>query len=113
MKSKIIAATVACLAMGALAIGNVSLAETAGQKIDDATLVTKVKSKLLAAKDVSGLAINVDATNGVVTLSGTADTQAERTKAGKIARDTGGVAKVENKIMVKPAGSSSTSESSK
>ena len=76
--------------------------ETVGQKFDDATLVAKIKAELLRSPDVTGLALNVDAKNGVVTLSGNAKTEAERTKAVDIAKRAGGVAKVDNKIEIKP-----------
>jgi len=107
MKARIIAATVACFALGGMACG--AFAETAGQKVDDATIVAKVKSKLLASKDVSGMAVDVDAKDGVVTLSGTADTKAERSKAAQIAKSTGGVARVDNHIVVKSAAGTSSS----
>lgn len=99
---KFIAATLATLVVGGFA-GMASFAqETVGQKVDDATVVAKIKAELLKSPDVSGLALNVDAKNGVVTLSGSAKTEAERTKAVDIAKRADGVAKVENKIEIKP-----------
>jgi osmotically-inducible protein OsmY len=99
---KFIAATLATLVAGSL-VGTSALAgETVGQKVDDAAVVAKIKAELLKSPDVSGLAVNVDAKNGVVTLSGSARTEAERTKAADIAKHADGVAKVDNKIVIKP-----------
>ena len=101
MKTRILATTLASLVVGAFT-ANAAFAETTvGQKIDDATLVAKIKAELLRAPDVSGLALNVDAKNGVVTLSGSAKSEAERTKAVDIAKHAEGVAKVDNKIVIK------------
>ena len=98
---KFIAATLATLAIGGL-MSTAVADETVGQKVDDAAVVAKIKAELLKSPDVSGLAVNVDARNGVVTLSGSAKTEAERTKAADIARRADGVAKVDNKIVIKP-----------
>jgi hyperosmotically inducible periplasmic protein len=101
--TKTFAAALAALAMGIAVTGTTFADETTvGQKVDDATLVAKIKAELLKSPDVSGLAVNVDATNGVVTLSGNAKTDVERTKAQEIAQRAGGVAKVDNKIVIKP-----------
>jgi hyperosmotically inducible periplasmic protein len=103
MKTKIVTATLASLIVGSLA-ATASFADetTAGQKLDDATLVAKVKAELLRSPDVAGLSVNVDAKNGIVTLSGHAGTETERAKAAQIAQTTSGVAKVDNKIVIKP-----------
>jgi hyperosmotically inducible protein len=68
----------------------------------DAAVTAKVKTALLADADVKGLQIDVDTRNGVVTLNGTADNQANMTKAQTIARNIDGVKSVENKLTVKP-----------
>src|SRR5690606_462267 len=72
-----------------------------GERVDDATIVARVKSGLLASSEVEGLDVNVDARNGVVTLSGTADSMAERQSAERIARSADGVRGVDNKIVIK------------
>jgi hyperosmotically inducible protein len=76
-----------------------------GQAVDDAAIVAKVKSGLLGSPDVEGLDVNVDARNGVVTLSGTADSVAERSSAERIAKAADGVKSVDNKIVVKSGSS--------
>jgi len=98
---KFITATLATLAVGGF-MSTAIADETVGQKVDDAAVVAKIKAELLKSPDVSGLAVNVDARNGVVTLSGSARTEAERTKAADIAKRADGVAKVDNKIVIKP-----------
>ncbi len=69
--------------------------QNSDQPIDDTWITTKVKSSLLAEPDVSGLEINVDTLNGVVTLRGQVETQAQLDAATRIARDIEGVANVD------------------
>jgi hypothetical protein len=52
---------------------------------------------------VKGLDVNVDVKDGVVTLSGSVDTMAQRASAGKIAQGVDGAKKVENRLAIKPA----------
>jgi hypothetical protein len=60
--------------------------EKTGTYVDDSTITTKVKSDLLAAKDISSAHISAATTNGIVTLTGTAATTQESNKAAEIAR---------------------------
>ncbi len=78
-----------------------SAADKAGTAIEDSAITAKVKTALLADPDVKGLMIDVDTKNGVVTLKGTADKQANRDRAVAIAKDTGGVKSVEDQLVVK------------
>src|SRR2546428_2289917 len=66
----------------------------------DATVTTTVKSKLVADPATSAARINVDTSNGVVTLSGAVPTAAEKSEAERIARNTQGVTQVVNNITV-------------
>lgn len=110
MKSKLFAATFAAVLAGGLATpaladeeGKVEAAANAvGEAVDDATLVARIKSSLLRSPEVEGLDVNVDAKDGVVTLSGTAATQTEKASAERIAKTSNGVKKVENRIVIKP-----------
>ena len=61
----------------------------------DAWITAKVKAALLADTDVRGLALDVDTKDGVVTLRGTAVTQAEIDAAKKIAKGIEGVRDVD------------------
>ena len=75
---------------------------TVGGYVDDATITAKVKAKLLEDKQTSGMAINVDALNGTVALSGFAKSNAERQRAEALARGTEGVREVRNNLIVRP-----------
>lgn len=66
------------------------------QPVSDTWITTKVKADLLATEDVSGLDIKVETVNGVVTLSGRVDTQAQVDKAVAITRAIKGVSKVDS-----------------
>src|SRR5262245_50193570 len=104
MKTKILAAALASLVVGGLAISNTAFAEenqTVGERIDDAALVAKVKADLLKSSSVDGLDVNVDAKDGMITLSGQASSEAERAKAEQIAKEAKGVKGVTNKIALK------------
>lgn len=75
--------------------------ESTGEYIDDTVITSTVKAKLLEDKDVSGLAINVETFKSVVQLSGFAKSEAERQKAGQLARSVRGVKDVKNDIRIK------------
>ena len=74
--------------------------QSTGEYVDDAAITTKVKSALLADKEVSGLRIDVDTKKGVVHLSGTAKTRHEANKAAELARGVNGVKSVHNNVRV-------------
>jgi len=106
MKRNLFAATLASMVIGGLVVSGTALADesvetTAGKAIDDAALVASVKAKLLNSPDVEGLDVNVDAKDGVITLSGSADSTAERSSAEKLAKTADGVKSVDNKIVIK------------
>lgn len=71
-----------------------------GEVIDDAVITSTVKTELLADPDVGGLDIDVDTSKGVVTLSGTVNSEMESQKAEGIARRVNGVVSVENNLIV-------------
>ncbi len=73
---------------------------SAGETIDDQTILASVKSKLLADPDVSGLNINVDVFKGQVTLRGYVKSQDEINRAVKLARSTSGVTSVESRMVL-------------
>jgi osmotically-inducible protein OsmY len=89
--------------VGVLLLGLAGCANTGektGTYVDDSWITTKVKSDLLAAKNVSSTHISVNTTKGVVTLTGTAATTQESNKAAEIARSVAGVKAVENDIRI-------------
>ena len=73
----------------------------AAEAVTDAGITTKVKSKLLADPDVSGLRIDVDTRDGVVTLTGTVNSAAEKTHALDLAGKVENVKRVEDKLTVR------------
>lgn len=75
-------------------------AKKTGEVITDSAITTEVKAKLLAAKGVPGSKIEVDTTDGVVTLKGAVPTKAARTKAVRITRQSKGVKHVVDQIKV-------------
>lgn len=74
-----------------------------GEVIDDATVTTAVKSKLLWSRHTDGLSTNVDTNMGKVTLTGTADSGASKDLATRLALNTRGVASVNNQLVVRGA----------
>ncbi len=81
------------------------VAKTDGQRdfggvVSDATITASVKSKLLWNEHTDGLDINVDTRDGIVTLSGAADSTASRELAGRLAANTEGVRDVSNDLRV-------------
>ncbi|WP_324732695.1 BON domain-containing protein [Pseudomonas paeninsulae] len=78
----------------------VSSGSTLAQRFDDATLVATVKSKLLWNSNTEGLDIKVISENGVVTLSGSAQTPAAKELAGRLTANTDGVRQVHNLLTV-------------
>jgi osmotically-inducible protein OsmY len=77
---------------------------TAGQVIDDATITTSVKTKLLADERTKGFDINVDTHKGKVTLRGGADSLASKMAATKLAHTADGVVSVDNQLVVAASG---------
>lgn len=66
------------------------------QPMGDTWITTKVKAELLANQDVSGLDISVETVNGVVSLSGDVETQAEADRAVALAEGIEGVTRVDS-----------------
>ena len=73
---------------------------TASQAVSDAAITTTVKSKFLADDTVKGLQIDVDTSNGVVTLTGSVSSRAEADRAMMLARQTEGVSRVVDNLKV-------------
>ena len=76
--------------------------ENVSNYVDDKTITTAVKAKLIEDKSTGGLSINVDTLNGEVALSGFAKSQFEKDQAGRIAAATRGVRAVRNNLVVRP-----------
>ena len=71
-----------------------------GEVVDDASITSAVKSKLLWSRYADGLTADVDTTRGKVKLSGTATSMEAKEAAGKLAMNTHGVHSVNNQLVV-------------
>lgn len=98
-----------------------STVDSTGAKIDssmkkvdnymsDSAVTAKVKSALLEEKSLKSTDISVETSNGVVTLSGFLNSQAEIETAVEIAGNVEGVKSVSDKLHVKDQKSQSVSE---
>lgn len=70
-------------------------ADESQEPVSDSWITTKVKADLLTTKHVPGTEVKVETMNGVVMLSGTVATAAEREKAISVAKGIKGVSSVE------------------
>ena len=71
------------------------------QAVDAGALTLKIKSKMALDDMVKARTINVDTTGSVVTLTGTVESNQERERAVRLARETAGVTSVVDKLQVK------------
>ena len=76
----------------------------ADKPVSDDAIYDNVRIKLASDIDVKGGALKVDVKQGVVTLGGVVETQAQKDKAAKIAKKVKGVKSVDNQIEVKKRG---------
>lgn len=67
----------------------------------DAWITGKVKTSLMFHRSVSGLKTEVDTSNGIVTLTGEAENQAQKDLATEYALEVEGVKQVHNKMTVR------------
>jgi hyperosmotically inducible protein len=69
--------------------------------VKDSVITAKIKAKMAADREVSAMHIKVDTDDkGIVTLSGTAKTPDEASKAVSLARSVEGVVDVKDRIQV-------------
>ena len=93
----IVAVLTASLAAPARAIARPQAA-TAPAAAQDKALDARIEKRIKAEPALAKHDIKVDVKDGVVTLSGTVATEAERTKAGDLAKISG-ITRVDNKIV--------------
>ena len=74
--------------------------QTAGQYVDDSTITTSVKAKLVADKAANFTRIDVDTTNHVVSLTGVVESPEQKARAQQIAMNVSGVHRVDNNLQV-------------
>jgi hypothetical protein len=71
-------------------------------KTEDATITTKVKTKLTTDRVKNLVSVNVDTTDGVVHLKGTVPNEQAKAEAERLAKDTDGVVCVMNDLKISP-----------
>ncbi len=74
--------------------------ETVGEKIDDASITAQVKASLMSHRSTSALKTKVKTTDGVVTVSGVAKNDAEKSLVTKLVTDINGVVSVINNMTI-------------
>lgn len=75
---------------------------SAGTKLRDTAITTKVKAALLATNDLSSGDIHVKTRRGAVQLAGTVPDERQRTLAVDVTRQVDGVKTVRDKLAVQP-----------
>jgi hyperosmotically inducible protein len=75
--------------------------QTVSENIDDASITSQVKYALLSHSSTSALKTHVTTTDGVVAITGEADSDAEKSLVSKLAQDVRGTKSVTNDMTVK------------
>ena len=75
---------------------------TIGSGANDSWLWVKTRASLLGTSDLRESTIDVDVVNDVVTLKGTVESAAQKTKAEQVAKGIDGVKSVKNELKVAP-----------
>lgn len=77
-----------------------TVTETIADKIDDASITAQVKASLLSHRSTSALKTKVQTKDGVVTVTGIAKNEAEKSLVTKLVSDVNGVVSVVNNMTV-------------
>lgn len=83
-----------------------------GRYIDDAAITARIKGRFVEDSSVSALGISVETKNGIVQISGFANSEAEKARAASIASSVPDVRQVQNNIVVKKSDSTGSSRGS-
>jgi hypothetical protein len=109
MKRTMVQMAITSMVVLLLAVGCRSMTgQSLGTNIDNQTTTVNVKARLTADQLQNLTWVDVDADNGVVYLTGTATTEAQKARATEIARDVDGVRRVVNNIQVRPTAAAET-----
>jgi osmotically-inducible protein OsmY len=73
-----------------------------GESLEEGSLTAKIKAKMVLDELVKARTINVTTTGTTVTLTGTVQSEQERTRAVALARETEGVTRVVDQLVVRP-----------
>jgi osmotically-inducible protein OsmY len=77
-------------------------ADASRTTVNDASVETRVQARYFADATVKGHRIDVDADNGVVTLTGAVQSDAAKARAVDLARQVDGVTRVDDRLRVEP-----------
>jgi osmotically-inducible protein OsmY len=77
-----------------------SAGRRAGERVNDVWITTKIQSKFFMVDELRLHGIDVDSSDGVVTLGGTVTSSAAKEAAAQLAKETAGVERVVNNIRV-------------
>ncbi len=91
----------AVVAVAVSACAPTAKSEGTGGYIDDTVITTKVKSALLADKNITSREISVETFKGRVQLSGFVTSSDDANRAVKVTRGVAGVKSVENVMQLK------------
>jgi hyperosmotically inducible protein len=78
-------------------------AHEAKDALSDGSLTAKIKAKMALDDTVKASDLNIDTSNGIVTVTGKVRTKAERDRALQLARETNGVRQVIDRLTVEGA----------
>ena len=92
---------VAVLMAAVMAIGACTTTQSAGRQIDDNAIHTALKAKLTADRFSNIVNVDINVTNGVVTLAGEVPNVQVKAEAEKEAHTVDGVVRVINNLQVK------------
>ena len=84
-----------------LVIKEPTVAQTVGDKMDDASITSQIKFALLSHKATSAVKTKVTTADGAVTITGEAANDAEKSLVSKLAQSIRGVVSVKNDMTVK------------
>lgn len=99
LKASLLATAIA-FGCGAATVSAADDTRSAAQVTTDAAITASLKAKLLADPRTEGFDINVDTVNGVVSLTGGADSLADKAAATELANTVDGVVLIKNEIVV-------------
>jgi hyperosmotically inducible protein len=74
--------------------------QTAGQYVDDRTISSRVKAKLVADKASNLTRVDVDTTNRVVSLNGIVQSREQKNRAEQLVMQVDGVRDVKNNLQI-------------
>src|SRR5579872_7063244 len=86
--------------LGLALLATIGMALGCAHKADDAKITSSIQTSFNADSGLQGKQLGVQSQNGVVTLSGSVDSDAQRTAASRYAAAAPGVTEVVNNLQV-------------